>query len=204
MPNSLIYCCGTSSIFSLLPTLPMSLSPVFGFSPCSISAGRVFWWFSSKLAPIAGPVPVCLWSLCTPPIFLLCFFALDSRQRFSLLFLRTCWPYVTLGAERVKGACNNASSHNCHLHACSNCFKGILGHLHKPRSGAGCRARAHVLPPGRMQGRGIVGHLQPIYLYLSRLDCSLGELQVVCHDKFYEAKNMKDKNLASIYEQDME
>ena len=32
-----------------------------------------------------------------------------------------------------------------------------------------------------------VGHLQPIYLCLSRLGCSLGELQVVRPDKFCQA-----------------
>ena len=38
-----------------------------------------------------------------------------------------------------------------------------------------------------------VGHLQPIHLYLSRLCCSLGELQVFWPDKFCQAKHLEDK-----------
>ena len=39
-----------------------------------------------------------------------------------------------------------------------------------------------------------VGHLQPFYLCLCRLGCSLGELQVVRPDKFFEAYLPEDKN----------
>ena len=49
-----------------------------------------------------------------------------------------------------------------------------------------------------------VGHLQPFYLFLSRLGCSLGELQDVWPDKFCQAKHPEDQNPASIYGQDME
>ena len=49
-----------------------------------------------------------------------------------------------------------------------------------------------------------VGHLQPFYLCLSRLGCSLGKLQDVWPDKFCQAKHPEDKNPASIYGQDME
>ena len=38
-----------------------------------------------------------------------------------------------------------------------------------------------------------VGHLQPIYLCLSRLGCSLGELQDVWPDKFCQAKHLEGK-----------
>ena len=51
---------------------------------------------------------------------------------------------------------------------------------------------------------GKVGHLQPFYLFLSRLGCSLGELQDVWADKFCQAKHPEDQNPASIYGQDME
>ena len=40
------------------------------------------------------------------------------------------------------------------------------------------------VPP---QGQDKVGHLQPFYLFLSRLGCSLGELQDVRPDKFCQA-----------------
>ena len=53
-------------------------------------------------------------------------------------------------------------------------------------------------------GGGKVGHLQPFYLFLSRLGCSLGELQDVWPDKFCQAKHPEDQNPASIYGQDME
>ena len=49
-----------------------------------------------------------------------------------------------------------------------------------------------------------VGRLQPFYLFLSRLGCSLGELQDVWPDKFCQAKHPEDQNPASIYGQDME
>ena len=49
-----------------------------------------------------------------------------------------------------------------------------------------------------------VGHLQPFYLFLSRLGCSLGELQDVWPDKFCQAKHPEDQNPASICGQDME
>ena len=52
--------------------------------------------------------------------------------------------------------------------------------------------------------RGKVGHLQPFYLFLSRLGCSLDELQDVWPDKFCQAKHPEDQNPASIYGQDME
>lgn len=41
-------------------------------------------------------------------------------------------------------------------------------------------------------------------LFLSRLGCSLGELQDVWPDKFCQAKHPEDQNPASIYGQDME
>ena len=44
-----------------------------------------------------------------------------------------------------------------------------------------------------------VRHLQPNYLCLSRLGCSLGELHDVGPDKICQAKHGEDKNLASIY-----
>ena len=43
-----------------------------------------------------------------------------------------------------------------------------------------------------------VGHLQPFYLCLSRLGCSLGDLQDVLPEKFCQAKHPEDKNLAFI------
>ena len=49
-----------------------------------------------------------------------------------------------------------------------------------------------------------VGHLQPFYLFLSRLGCSLDELQDVWPDKFCQAKHPEDQNPASICGQDME
>ena len=49
-----------------------------------------------------------------------------------------------------------------------------------------------------------VGHLQPFYLFLSRLGCSLGELQDGWPDKFCQAKHPEDQKPASIYGQDME
>ena len=49
-----------------------------------------------------------------------------------------------------------------------------------------------------------LGHLQPIYLCLSRLGYSIGELQVFRPDIFCQAKQPGDKNLAYIYRQDME
>ena len=51
---------------------------------------------------------------------------------------------------------------------------------------------------------GKVGHLQPFYLCLSRLCCSLAELQDVRPEKFCQAYHPEDKNLASIYRQDIE
>ena len=39
----------------------------------------------------------------------------------------------------------------------------------------------------KMQINSKVGHLQPFYLCLSRLGCSLGELQDVWPDKFCQA-----------------
>ena len=53
-------------------------------------------------------------------------------------------------------------------------------------------------------GEPKVGHLQPFYLFLSRLGCSLDELQDVWPDKFCQAKHPEDQNPASIYGQDME
>ena len=49
-----------------------------------------------------------------------------------------------------------------------------------------------------------VGHLQPFYLCLSTLSCSLGGLQGVRPDKFCQALHPEDKNPAYIYRQDME
>ena len=49
-----------------------------------------------------------------------------------------------------------------------------------------------------------VGRLQPFYLCLSRLGCSLGELQDDRPDKFCQAQHHEDKISASIYGQDME
>ena len=40
-----------------------------------------------------------------------------------------------------------------------------------------------------------VGHLQPVYICLSRLGCSLGELQDVWPDKFCQAKHFNDKKI---------
>ena len=49
-----------------------------------------------------------------------------------------------------------------------------------------------------------VGNLQPFYLCLSRLGCSLGKLQDVRPDKFCQAKHPEDQIPASIYRQDIE
>ena len=49
-----------------------------------------------------------------------------------------------------------------------------------------------------------VGHLQAVHLCLSRLGCSLGELQDVRIDKFCQAYHPEDKNPPSICRQDME
>ena len=43
-----------------------------------------------------------------------------------------------------------------------------------------------------------VGHLQPFYLLQTRLGCSLGGLQAGRPDKFCQAQNPEDKNIASI------
>ena len=60
------------------------------------------------------------------------------------------------------------------------------------------------LPLSAEQDLGKVVHLQHIYLCLSRFGCSFGELQIVWPDKFFQAKQLEDKNLASIFRQDME
>ena len=70
------------------------------------------------------------------------------------------------------------------------------------RCPAGCRES--VRQWGEWQAGPKVGHLQPFYLFLSRLGCSLGELQDVWPDKFCQAKHPEDQNPASICGQDME
>ena len=43
-------------------------------------------------------------------------------------------------------------------------------------------------------GGGKVGHIQPFYLCISILGCSLGELQFFFPDKFYQAKHSEEKS----------
>ena len=71
-----------------------------------------------------------------------------------------------------------------------------------------CLTCLHSLFPKGKLGR--VVHLDAtkgtysLFIYLYRLGCSLGDLQVVWPDKFCQAKHLEGENITYIYTQDME